>query len=136
MNKEIKTLSKSAIVTLTGIATVLAVPFLLFTIIETLVYFNIIDGEFVKEVLKSNGVWTFITLLFSAPVALAIWHFRDSNASQQIENGRHDISLKEFHQIAEWISGIHFDGEAPDSQHTKRQPTYAKAEGEICLQID
>ena len=56
MNTEIKTLSKSAIVTLTGITTVLAVPFLLFTIIETLVYFNIIDGEFVKEVLKSNGV--------------------------------------------------------------------------------
>ena len=135
MNAEVKTLSKSAIVTLTGIATVLAVPFLLFTIIETLVYFNIIDGEFVKEVLKSNGVWTFITLLFSAPVALVIWHFRDSNASQQIENGRHDISLKEFHQIAEWISGIHLDGEAPDSAHTNSLATYRKEEGAIGLQI-
>ncbi|WP_191963653.1 pentapeptide repeat-containing protein [Neisseria zalophi] len=60
--------------------------------------------DFLKE---SNGIWTLIVLLISAPVAYVVWQFRDQNAVHQIENQRKDVNLKEFHKIAEWVSGLH-----------------------------
>ena len=56
---------------------------------------------------KSAGLWNFIIVVVSAPVAFAIWHFRDENNRQQIENQRKDINLKEFQKLSEWVSGAH-----------------------------
>ena len=56
---------------------------------------------------KSAGLWNFIILVVSAPVAFVIWHFRDENNRQQIENQRKDINLKEFQKLSEWVSGAH-----------------------------
>ena len=56
---------------------------------------------------KSAGLWNFIILVVSAPVAFAIWHFRDENNRQQIENQRKDINLKKFQKLSEWVSGAH-----------------------------
>ncbi|HII3785926.1 TPA: pentapeptide repeat-containing protein [Pasteurella multocida] len=55
----------------------------------------------------NNAYWTLATLFISSPVAFIIWHFRDKNITQQIENQRKDINLKEFQKIAEWVSGLH-----------------------------
>lgn len=55
----------------------------------------------------SAGFWNFIILIVSTPVAFAIWHFRDENNKQQIENQRKDINLKEFQKLSEWVSGAH-----------------------------
>ena len=55
----------------------------------------------------SAGFWNFIILIVSAPVAFVIWHFRDENNRQQIENQRKDINLKEFQKLSEWVSGAH-----------------------------
>ncbi|MDO5068815.1 MAG: pentapeptide repeat-containing protein [Neisseria zoodegmatis] len=57
--------------------------------------------------LKGNGVWTFIILLISAPIAFLVWKFRDENTVHQLENQRKDVNLKEFQKIAEWVSGLH-----------------------------
>ncbi len=56
---------------------------------------------------RSAGLWNFIILVVSAPVAFVIWHFRDENNRQQIENQRKDINLKEFQKLSEWVSGAH-----------------------------
>lgn len=56
---------------------------------------------------KSAGYWNFIILIVSSPVAFVIWHFRDENSRQQIENQRKDINLKEFQKLSEWVSGAH-----------------------------
>ena len=62
---------------------------------------------FPKLLEKSAGLWNFIIVVVSAPVAFAIWHFRDENNRQQIENQRKDINLKEFQKLSEWVSGAH-----------------------------
>lgn len=56
---------------------------------------------------NSVGYWNFIILIVSSPVAFVIWHFRDENSRQQIENQRKDINLKEFQKLSEWVSGAH-----------------------------
>ena len=68
------------------------------------VFFQICFPELLE---KSAGLWNFIILVVSAPVAFAIWHFRDENNRQQIENQRKDINLKEFQKLSEWVSGAH-----------------------------
>lgn len=65
------------------------------------------SGEICNIIINSGGAWTLITLIISAPVAYVIWHFRDTNARQQIENQRKDVNLNEFQKIAEWVSGAH-----------------------------
>ena len=55
----------------------------------------------------SSGAWNLIILIVSSPVAFVIWHFRDKNNRQQIENQRKDINLKEFQKLSEWVSGAH-----------------------------
>ncbi len=64
-------------------------------------------GTTFQDLKQSNGFWTLLTLLVSSPVAFIIWHFRDQNVTQQIENARKDTNLKEFQKLAEWVSGIH-----------------------------
>ena len=59
------------------------------------------------KVQESAGYWNFLIVLISAPVALVVWHFRDENNRQQIENQRKDINLKEFQKLSEWVSGAH-----------------------------
>lgn len=112
---------------------------------------------------NSVGYWNFIILIVSAPVAFVIWHFRDENNRQQIENQRKDINLKEFQKLSEWVSGAHLpeiktvskttqkssskDGaeitEQPTEQseeYAKRRDTtdfdtFSKRDGAIALQI-
>lgn len=111
--------------------------------------------EFCQGLLKNPGLWTFITLLVSSPIAFAIWHFRDANTQQQIENQRKDVNLKEFQKIAEWVSGAHLaeekitdkpkDTQAETEQETahkyNRQPekpniaTFSKQDSAVGLQI-
>ena len=80
-----------------GIASVVIFIFLF-------IFFQSCFPELMK---KSAGLWNFIILVVSAPVAFAIWHFRDENNRQQIENQRKDINLKEFQKLSEWVSGAH-----------------------------
>ncbi len=68
-----------------------------------LIYFTVIRCS--SE--DSAGYWNFIILIVSSPVAFVIWHFRDKNSRQQIENQRKDINLKEFQKLSEWVSGAH-----------------------------
>ena len=72
-------------------------------IIFSLIYFTVIRCS--SE--DSAGYWNFIILIVSSPVAFVIWHFRDENSRQQIENQRKDINLKEFQKLSEWVSGAH-----------------------------
>ena len=72
-------------------------------IIFLLIYFTVIRCS--SE--DSAGYWNFIILIVSSPVAFVIWHFRDKNSRQQIENQRKDINLKEFQKLSEWVSGAH-----------------------------
>lgn len=90
----------------------------------------------------SSGAWNFIILIVSSPVAFVIWHFRDKNNRQQIENQRKDINLKEFQKLSEWISGAHLpeiktvskttqkssskDGAEITEQTTEQSEEYAK----------
>ena len=76
----------------------------LFIFFFLFVFFQICFPELLE---KSAGLWNFIILVVSAPVAFAIWHFRDENNRQQIENQRKDINLKEFQKLSEWVSGAH-----------------------------
>ena len=71
------------------------------------VLFSFFQIPFLELMGKSAGFWNFIILVVSAPVAFAIWHFRDENNRQQIENQRKDINLKEFQKLSEWVSGAH-----------------------------
>lgn len=112
---------------------------------------------------NSVGYWNFIILIVSAPVAFVIWHFRDENNRQQIENQRKDINLKEFQKLSEWVSGVHLpeiktvskttqksslkDGVEVVEKTTERSEeyskkpdtadfdTFSKREGTVALQI-
>lgn len=109
------------------------------------------------------GAWNLIILIVSSPVAFVIWHFRDENNRQQIENQRKDINLKEFQKLSEWVSGAHLpeikivnkttqkssskDGAEITEQTTEQSEEYAKKpntadfdtfskrEGAVALQI-
>ena len=76
-------------------------------IIFVLAYFVAIKNSNSSSNGNSVGYWNFIILIVSAPVAFVIWHFRDENNRQQIENQRKDINLKEFQKLSEWVSGAH-----------------------------
>lgn len=76
----------------------------------------------------SAGFWNFIILIVSAPVAFAIWHFRDENNKQQIENQRKDINLKEFQKLSEWVSGAHLPEIKTVSKTTQKSSSKDGAE--------
>ena len=94
------------------------------------------------KVQESAGYWNFLIVLISVPVALVVWHFRDENNRQQIENQRKDINLKEFQKLSEWVSGAHLpeiktvskttqkssseDGVEITEQTTEQSEEYAK----------
>ena len=63
----------------------------------------------IETIIGLNGFWTFVTVIVSAPTLFVIWHFRDVNNAQEIENQRKDINLKEFQKIAEWVGNINSD---------------------------
>jgi len=84
---------------------------------------------------KSTGLWNFIILVVSAPVAFAIWHFRDENNRQQIENQRKDINLKEFQKLSEWVSGAHLPEIKTVDKTTQKEGLKDKGEIEGELQL-
>ncbi|AFU19919.1 hypothetical protein [Actinobacillus suis] len=67
-------------------------------------FVELLDLNF-EDVKTLNSFWTIFTLIASAPVAFIIWHFRDQNISQQIENARKDTNLKEFQKLEnpDWL---------------------------------
>lgn len=77
---------------------------------------------------NSVGYWNFIILIVSAPVAFVIWHFRDENNRQQIENQRKDINLKEFQKLSEWVSGAHLPEIKTISKTTQKSSSKDGAE--------
>ena len=138
--------SRTSCVILAGI---LSVPFTLFIVWITNKILGIYFDTSISQILEPRGSWTLITLIFSAPVALVVWHFRDVNTKeqienhkQQVENQRKDINLKEFQKIAEWLSGIHISEnnnkenyEDNIKQLNVNSMTYNKHDGAISLQI-
>ena len=86
--------------------------------------------EFVIEKNQSipPGAWNLIILIVSAPVAFVIWHFRDENNRQQIENQRKDINLKEFQKLSEWVSGAHLPEIKTVSKTTQKSSSKDGAE--------
>ena len=84
---------------------------------------------------RSAGLWNFIILVVSAPVAFAIWHFRDENNRQQIENQRKDINLKEFQKLSEWVSGAHLPEIKTIDKTTQKEGLKDKGEIEGELQL-
>ena len=96
------------------------------------VFFQICFPELLE---KSAGLWNFIILVVSAPVAFAIWHFRDENNRQQIENQRKDINLKEFQKLSEWVSGAHLPEIKTVDKTTQKEGLKDKGEIEGELQL-
>ena len=89
------------------------------------IFFQICFPELME---KSAGLWNFIILVVSAPVAFAIWHFRDENNRQQIENQRKDINLKEFQKLSEWVSGAHLPEIKTVDKTTQKEGLKGKGE--------
>ena len=96
------------------------------------VFFQICFPELME---RSAGLWNFIILVVSAPVAFAIWHFRDENNRQQIENQRKDINLKEFQKLSEWVSGAHLPEIKTVDKTTQKEGLKDKGEIEGELQF-
>lgn len=133
------------------LAGVLSVPFTLSIVWVTDRILGIYFDTSIAQILEPRGAWTLITLIFSSPVALVVWHFRDENTKeqienhrQQVENQRKDVNLKEFQKISEWVSGIHLSEEdnneekAEDNTKKSNQTNsivYNKYNGAIALQI-
>ena len=80
------------------------------------------------KVQESAGYWNFLIVLISVPVALVVWHFRDENNRQQIENQRKDINLKEFQKLSEWVSGAHLPEIKTVSKTTQKSSSKDGAE--------
>jgi|GEM_PF-3767211 len=66
----------------------------------------------------SAGVWSLFSVAVAAPVAFALWKFRDTNQLWQIENQRKDTNLKDFQQLCEWASGMHLVEDSVSTQTT------------------
>lgn len=113
-----------------------------FTFISIILFLFILTCFIGKDLWKnSNGIWTLITAVFSAPILFIIWRFRDINVTEQIKNQRKDINLKEFQKISEWISAAHFSEKTSKEREVKHNLknsylySYDKRDGEIALQI-
>lgn len=104
----------------------------LFIFFFLFVFFQICFPELLE---KSAGLWNFIILVVSAPVAFAIWHFRDENNRQQIENQRKDINLKEFQKLSEWVSGAHLPEIKTIDKTTQKEGLKDKGEIDGELQL-
>lgn len=134
------------------ILSVLIAAIISVSILYLLVYSDsILIDKLIYRVGDSRGLWTIITAIVTAPIAFAIWMFRDTNVTQQIENQRKDINLKEFQKIAEWVSGLHLIEDEITEKNTQEQheitrkytqqsdnlsiPTFSKKDGAVGLQI-
>ena len=104
----------------------------LFIFVILFVFFQICFPELME---RSAGLWNFIILVVSAPVAFAIWHFRDENNRQQIENQRKDINLKEFQKLSEWVSGAHLPEIKTLDKTTQKEGLKGKGEIDGELQL-
>ncbi len=104
----------------------------LFIFVMLFIFFQNCFPELVE---KSAGLWNFIILVVSAPVAFAIWHFRDENNRQQIENQRKDINLKEFQKLSEWVSGAHLPEIKTVDKTTQKEGLKDKGEIDGELQL-
>lgn len=105
---------------------VMIVGVLTFFIIVT---FLICISYIKPDIWNTPGIWQLMILFFSAPVLFLIWRFRDQNATQQIENQRKDINLKEFQKIAEWVSGLHLiEPEITEKETLKKDEASQKEE--------
>ena len=104
----------------------------LFIFFFLFVFFQICFPELLE---KSAGFWNFIIVVVSAPVAFAIWHFRDENNRQQIENQRKDINLKEFQKLSEWVSGAHLPEVKTIDKTTQKEGLKDKGEIDGELQL-
>ena len=94
----------------------------------------------IETIIKLNGFWTFFAVIISAPTLFIVWHFRDVNNAQEIENQRKDVNLKEVQKIAEWVGGVHINNnddnyETEDFLKRSNFDTYDKHNGAIALQI-
>lgn len=98
----------------------------------------------------SAGVWSLFSVAVAAPVAFALWKFRDTNQLWQIENQRKDTNLKDFQQLCEWASGMHLVEDSVSTQTTvgKKESTTTQSkpplgegqtpnrrEGSLALQV-
>ncbi len=88
------------------LAGTLAASMALYVVAEG-VWFALPTPDNLKHLRDSSGSWTLLTALISAPIAFAIWWFRDTNTLRQIENQRKDTNLKDFQKLSEWVSGLH-----------------------------
>ena len=87
---------------------------LLFVVISTISVAIIVDCYFQWPVVKGifcperasvadvrfwSALIYAITLVMGLPVAFLLWHWRDRNVQDQIENARKDVNLKEFQEV-------------------------------------
>lgn len=61
-----------------------------------------------------------LALVLGLPVAFFLWHWRDRNVRDQIENSRKDITLKEFQEVQARAAGL-FDEKMPESARQQLQ---------------
>ena len=76
----------------------------IFIIVHFECFYSLFSYVSNDEIIKQGGFWTLFSLIVSAPIAFAIWSFRDRNATDQINNSRKDTNLKEYHKIVEWMT--------------------------------
>jgi hypothetical protein len=57
-----------------------------------------------------------LVLLLGLPVAFCLWHWRDKNVREQIENARKDTNLKEFQTVQMHAAGAFGDDVPPEAR--------------------
>ena len=126
-NKKLTWFGRGRVIFLVAVVESVALGILLYLLLSTPIsgFEFLQDQETLAAILKGNGIWTLIVLMISAPIAFLIWKFRDKNAIQQLENQRKDVNLKEFHKIAEWVSGLHL----VEDKITEKNKTSLTTEG-------
>lgn len=113
--KSMRPIGRSAGVILSGLAGL--------TILAGLTFVGIwlkepLRPDMTKWLEPNTVLATLMSIFIGAPVAFAIWRYRDQNTLWQIENQRKDINLKDFQKLAEWSSGQHLQ---EDKRTTSRR---------------
>ncbi len=93
----------------------------LITVVETEAVFLFIFWVFGSitlflDFLTSYKLYYVIVILVTAPPAYVIWHWRDKNRRDEIDNNRHDTLLKDFHQVEQWATTIPEEGKISITQ--------------------
>ena len=75
--------------------------------IESLILFLLwitgVLGYFLAK-FTAHNLHNVVAILIATPPAYLIWLWRDANRRDDIEVGRHDLRLKDFHKIEEWAT--------------------------------